>query len=246
MKLKGKTAIITGAGQGIGRGIAKRFADEGAKVVIADLPGSKGAAVEEELRQSGAEALFIEADVSSEEMVAELFRKAITHFGGVDILVNNAGILTPQIPFEDTETAYFDKVIAVNLRGPFLCSREAIRHFKPKGGGCIVNITSVGGVKPREGMVPYAASKAGSIMIAQVIAKEYAQCHIRANVVAPGTVETEIPITDELKQVFLESIPNKTLNTPEDIANAVVFLASDEARQITGVVLPVDGGRLLN
>lgn len=246
MRLKDKVAIVTGGGQGIGRGIVKRLAEEGAKVVIADLPGGKGADCEKEMREKGHEVCFVPTDVTDEKMVEDLLQETDRKYGSVDILVNDAGILVPQIDFDKTELDYFRKVLDVNLTGTFLCMREMIRYLLKVGKpGSIVNIASTGGVKPREGMVPYACSKAGAIMAAQVCAKEFAKEQIRANAVVVGTVKTEIPITKELEETFLKSIPNKRLNSPEDIANAVVFLASDEARHITGIALPVDGARLL-
>ena len=246
MRLEGKVAIVTGGAQGIGRGIVRRMAEEGARIVIADLPGGKGPDCEKEMCELGHDVSFIPCDVTNEDMVRDMVAGTVKKYGKVDILVNDAGILVPQIDFDKTELDYFRKVVDVNLTGTFLCMREVIRHFLDTGApGSIVNIASTGGIRPREGMVPYACSKAGAIMAAQVCAKEFAEKKIRANAVVVGTVKTEIPISEELEQVFLKSIPDKELNSPDDIANAAVFLASDEARHVTGVALAVDGARLL-
>lgn len=246
MRLKDKVAIVTGGAQGIGRGIVRRMAEEGAKVVIADLPGGKGSDCEEEMQNLGHDVSFIPCDVTDEAMVKSMVSTTIEKYGKIDILVNDAGILVPQVDFDKTELGYFKKIVDVNLTGTFLCMREVIKHLlEIEAPGSIVNIASTGGIKPREGMVPYACSKAGAIMAAQVCAKEFAAQKIRANAVVVGTVKTEIPISEELEQVFLQSIPNKELNSPEDIANAAIFLASDEARHVTGVALAVDGARLL-
>jgi len=243
--LVGKVAVVTGAAQGIGKAIAIRLAKDGANVVIADLADSKGETTADEISNQYQKSVFIPTDVSNEEMVHNLMERIIEEFGKIDILINNAAILTPQINFEDTTTEYFDKVVSVNLKGVFLCIRGVFKHMKERKSGRIITISSVGGVRPREGMVPYAASKAGAILATQTAAKELASFGVTANIVAPGTTRTAA-VTPELEEVFLKSIPNHRLAEPDEIANAVAFLASDAAQQINGIVLPVDGGRLLS
>lgn len=245
MKLKDKIAIVTGGAQNIGKGIVIELLGEGAKVVIADLESSCGAKTAAELDPSGQNVVFIPTDVTDEGMVVHLIEETVARFGKLDILVNNAGILVPQIPFEETTTEYFEKIINVNLKGVFLCTRESIKKMLINGGGSIITISSSGGIKPREGMVSYAASKAGALLLTQVAAKEFATRGIRANIIAPGPIDAGSNIEPELVPVFLADVPTKTFGTPKDIGRAVVFFASEDAKQITGAVMPVDGGRII-
>lgn len=248
MKLEGKVAIVTGGSQNLGKGIVKELINEGAKVVIADLEASCGAetAAGFNLEKDEEVAAFIATDVSSEEMMINLMEKTVEKFGRLDILVNNAGILVPQIPIEEMSVAFWDKVMAVNLKGVFLGIKEAGKVMVNNAtGGSIITISSAGGIRPRDGMISYAASKSGAILATQVAAREYATRGVRCNIVAPGPTDAGNNIAPELVPVFLADVPMKKFGTPEDIGKAVVFLASDDAKQITGVVLPVDGGRVL-
>ena len=245
MKREKRIAIVTGAAGGIGRGIAQRLVQDGASVVIADLPETNGFAIANDIQKSvGEDCIFIPTDVTNEESVTSLINQTIDKFGRIDILVNNAGILTPQIAFESTTVEYFDNVVSVNLKGVFLCIKHAVGHMKKQKDGSIITISSTAGIKPREGMVPYSASKAGAILATQVAAKEFAEYGVRANIIAPGAIDI-FGVTEELREVFIKSMPNKRLGRVSEIASLVSFLASEEARQITGAVIPMDGGRVI-
>lgn len=242
--LKDKVAIITGAAGGIGRAIARDFIKERAKVVIVDIQKELGERTAEELSARGGEALFIYADIREEEMILNAVRAAWEKYGRIDILVNNAGILTNPVSIEETTTEYWDRVVDVQLRAPFIFIREVTPYMKKQGSGRIVTIASSAGIAPREGMIPYSSSKAGVIMATRVAAKELAPFGICANVVAPGPTASE-GLTDEMRALFSKSLPSGRVGNPEEVAAAVSFLVSDSAIQIKGAVLTVDGGRTL-
>lgn len=239
-KLTDKVAIITGGASGIGAATAKLFVEEGAKVVIVDVNKEKGKAFEEELKNQGGEALFVQADVTNEEDVQNVFAKAKASFGKVDILFNNAGIgavkPTDELPFSE-----WRKTIAVDLDGVFLFARAAIKEYLQSGGGVIVNTASMYGLVGAAGSAAYNAAKAGVVNFTRSIALEYANRNIRINAICPGFIDTPI-LGDTDRNGLIEATPMKRLGKPEEIAKAVLFLASDDSSFMTGSALVVDGG----
>ncbi|MED3763825.1 SDR family NAD(P)-dependent oxidoreductase [Ureibacillus terrenus] len=239
-KLTSKVAIITGGASGIGAATAKLFVEEGAKVVIVDVNEEKGKAFEEELKNQGGEALFVQADVTNEEDVQNVFAKAKASFGKVDILFNNAGIgavkPTDELPFSE-----WRKTIAVDLDGVFLFARAAIKEYLQSGGGVIVNTASMYGLVGAAGSAAYNAAKAGVVNFTRSIALEYANRNIRINAICPGFIDTPI-LGDTDRNGLIEATPMKRLGKPEEIAKAVLFLASDDSSFMTGSALVVDGG----
>jgi NAD(P)-dependent dehydrogenase (short-subunit alcohol dehydrogenase family) len=242
MLLKDKVAIVTGAKQGIGLGIAIALAKEGCNVVVSDLEqsGCESAAIE--IEKLGVKALAISCDVSQKDQVDHLVSETISKFGKLDILVNNAGIF-PFKPFMDLSESDWDKVIDVNLKSVFLCS-QAFAKVMPDGGK-IVNISSIASLVGFEGLTHYCASKGGVNGLTRTLALELASRKINVNAVAPGAIESPGAtgaMTDEMKQGTIGAIPLKRFGVPEDIAQSVIFLASNNADYITGQVLVVDGG----
>lgn len=251
ISLEGRVAVVTGAGRGIGRGIALRLADAGAVVVVVDRDDADAAGVADEIRGVGAAAHAVQADVSDEAAVRSLVRATCDDLGGIDVLVNNAGIFPP-CPVLQMEAAEFDHVIAVNLRGVFLCTREVARAMVDRGkGGTIVNVTSIDAVHPAMvGLAHYDASKHGAWGFTKNVALELAPHGIRVNAVAPGGVLTPGVAemgggSDAAVAAFSASIPQGRMGDPDDIARAVLFLASDMSAYMTGAQVIVDGGALL-
>jgi len=256
-KLIGKNALVTGASSGIGEAIAIRFGEEGANVGVNYFSHSRNAEiVKQKVENAGAHlaggkprAVVVGGDVSDEEQVKKIFRETIEAFGSIDILINNSGIQMPT-PSHEIKTADFDRIIGVNLRGAFLCSREAIRHFLERGkGGVIVNNSSVHEIIPKPKYLPYSISKGGLGNLTKTLALEYADRGIRVNSVAPGATVSPINrawIDDPKARAEVEShIPMGRAGTAEEMAAAFVFLASDEASYITGQTLYVCGGLTL-
>lgn len=250
MRLNGKVAIVTGAGSGFGEAIARRFAEEGARVVVNDVAGAAAERVAGEIRAAGGHASVQVADVSKDADVARLVRSAIDTHGHLDIIVNNAGTTHRNRPMLEVEEAEFDRVYAVNVKSIFLTARHAVPYFRERGGGCFVNIASTAGVRPRPGLTWYNGSKGAAIVTSRSMAAELGPDRIRVNVVNPVIGETGLleafmgmPDTPQNRQKFLASIPMGRFSKPLDIANAALFLASDEASFITGACLEVDGGR---
>jgi glucose 1-dehydrogenase len=256
-KLKGQTALVTGASSGIGKGIAIGLGHAGADVVvnyIRDEDEAEG--IVEEVRRCGARAYAHRADVSSEDDVLAMFERMRREFGTIDILVNNAG-LQQDATFEDMTLAQWNKVIAVNLTGQFLCAREAVREFKRRGvrepvscsAGKILCISSVHDVIPWAGHVNYAASKGGISMMMKSIAQEVAPWRIRVNAISPGAIRTPINMqawdTPEAYAELMKLVPYKRIGEVDDIARAAVWLASDDSDYVTGATIYVDGGMTL-
>jgi len=240
-RLKNKVAIITGAGQGIGRGIALRLAKENCSVVVSDLNEENAQKVADEINQSGQKAIAIKCDVSQKIDVDNLISKTVESFGRLDILVNNAGIY-PFKPFMEMTEEDWDKVLAVNLKSIFLSSKAATEVMKE--GSKIVNISSIASIKGFAGLTHYCASKGGLNGFDRALALELAAKKINVNAVAPGAIETPgAAMSDEkIKQQTIAGIPLARMGEPEDIANAVLFLSTEEASYITGQVIVVDGG----
>jgi glucose 1-dehydrogenase len=255
--LDGQRAIVTGANSGIGEAIAKGLAEAGATVVVNYVSGDERAEqVMREIHDAGGRGFAYKADVSDEEQVQAMFRTACKELGSVDILVSNAG-LQQDAPFHEMTLAQWNKVIAVNLTGQFLCAREAIREFLRRGvvpemscsAGKIICLSSVHDVIPWAGHVNYAASKGGVSMFMKSLAQEYADRKIRINAISPGAIKTPINTaawnTPEAEAALLKLIPYYRVGEPRDIARAAVWLASDHSDYVTGATLYVDGGMTL-
>ena len=239
-KLQDKVAVITGGVSGIGAATARLFVSEGAKVVLVDLNEEKGKAFEAELKALNAEALFIKADITSEEEVANIFKQTVEAFGKVDVVFNNAGIGRVQ-PSHELEYAEWRKTVNVDLDGVFLVARESIREMLKTGGGTIVNTASMYGWVGSPGSAAYNAAKGGVLNLTRSLALEYAEQNIRVNSLCPGFIDTPI-IPEESKQALAAATPVKRLGKAEEMAKAVLFLASDDSSFMTGNSLTVDGG----
>ncbi|HXG20609.1 MAG TPA: 3-oxoacyl-ACP reductase family protein [Methylomirabilota bacterium] len=243
-RLDGRVAIVTGAGQGIGHGVALCLARAGANVVVADAARERIAPAAAAVQALGVQALGVYVDVAKADSVDGLVHAALTRFGKIDILVNNAGVVVVKPIAAQTE-ADWDRVIDVNLKGVFLCCHRVVREMIKQHGGAIVNIASIAAFHYTVPHVPYAASKAGVVALTRDLAYEVARHGVRVNAIAPGPIETPMmgsALTSEQKEAYAKSIPLGRLGQPQDIGNAVVFLASDEASFITGATLPVSGG----
>jgi 3-oxoacyl-[acyl-carrier protein] reductase len=245
-RLEGKVAVITGAGRGIGAAIARRFAADGASVVLNSLSDS-AVKVADEITASGGKAVAIKGDVSKADDVGKVIDVAVSTFGRLDILINNAGITRDGLLMRMSEEDW-NAVMDTNLKSVYLCCRAALRPMlKSRGGGRIINLSSVIGLSGNAGQANYAASKAGIIGFTRSLAKELASRQVTVNAIAPGFIVTDMTagITEEAKQALTKRIPLGTLGTPEDVAAVAAFLASDEAKYITGQTLTVDGGMTL-
>ncbi|AOT70202.1 3-oxoacyl-[acyl-carrier-protein] reductase [Geosporobacter ferrireducens] len=246
MRLKDKVAMVTGGGRGIGETTCIRFAEEGAKVVVVDMNGEDIKSVVGKIKSFGGEATGMQVDVTDRVQVEKMVAETVKKYSKLDILVNNAGITADTKLVKMTEEQW-DKVINVNLKGVFNCGQAAARVMSEQGYGVILNASSIVGIYGNFGQTNYAATKWGVIGMAKTWAKELGSKGIRVNAVAPGFIMT--PMTEKMPEKVLdmmkEKSPLKTLGYPEDIANAYVYLASDEAKFITGAVLSVDGGVVL-
>ena len=249
MRLKGKTAVVTGAGSGFGEGIARTFAREGAKVIVMDINAAAANRVAGEI---GSMAVASVADVTTAEGNEAAVAAGEKLGGQVDIIVNNAGWSHKNSPMLDVSEAEFDKVYAINVKSIFHMTRAIVPRFRRQGGGVIINIGSTAGIRPRPGLTWYNSTKGAVNLMSRSMAVELAPDKIRVNCVAPvmgatGLIEQfmGMPDTPENRSMFLATIPLGRLSTPQDIANACLYLASDEAEFITGVILEVDGGRTI-
>ena len=249
-RLQDKVAVVTGAGSGFGQGIARRFAAEGAAVVVADINDEAGRSVADEIETAGGRASFIGGDVTDRAAVKAMIAAAVEGFGRLDILVNNAGYSHVNQPLTEVSEEDFDRVFAVNVKAIYLATLEAVPVFRARGGGCIINTSSTAALRPRPGLTWYNGSKGAVNTITKSMAAELAPDSIRVNAICPvigatGMLETFMgaPDTPELRQKFLGTIPLGRMSRPEDIAAAALYFASDEANFITGVCMEVDGGR---
>ena len=247
MLLDGKVALVTGGSRGIGRAIAVALAREGAKVAI-NFAGNEKAAEETKalVEQAGSEAILLKADVSDKDADAALIDTVIKTYGKIDILINNAGITRDSLMLRMKEDD-FDAVIDTNLRSVFYLTKAAAKSMMKKRTGRIINMSSVVGLTGNAGQVNYAAAKAGVLGITKSAAKELASRGITVNAVAPGFIETDMTdvLSDTVKESLLHEIPLKRMGEPKDVANAVLFLASDQSAYITGQVIHVDGGLVM-
>ena len=249
MRLDGKVALVTGAASGFGAGIARTFAREGAKVAILDL---NGAGAKELASSVGANAMAITGDVTVERDVGSAVESTVAQHGRLDIVVNNAGWTHRNRPMLDVSEAEYDRVFAVNVKSIFHMTRAVVPVMRKQGGGTIINIGSTAGIRPRPGLTWYNASKGAVNLMSRSMAVELAPDKIRVNCVAPVIGETGLlsefmggEDTPEIRAKFIATIPLGRMSRPDDVANACLYLASDEASLVTGVVLEVDGGRTI-
>jgi NAD(P)-dependent dehydrogenase (short-subunit alcohol dehydrogenase family) len=252
LTLSNKTAVITGAASGIGRAIAVRFAAAGARVVLADLDEERGHRVEEEIRAAGGDALFVKVDVSEPTQIERLEGVVSQNFADMSILCNCAAYFRPEnfSPVAQTTLEEWNRSIAVNLTGAYLCCRAFIPNMVRVGGGSIIQIASIGALKPFPSCAPYVVSKAGLIGLTKSIARDYAADNVRANAICPGAIDT--PGNEQFytnREEFLELIRSTTpmgrIGRAEEVAAAALYLAGDESSYVSGSVLAIDGGRLL-
>ncbi len=249
IQLPDKVALVTGAGRGIGRAIALGLAQAGARVAVNDINPDTAERTAREIRDGGGEAVAFAADVANKLAVHTMINGCLERWGRLDILVNNAGV-EPKASILTMDEYDWDRTLAVNLKGAFLCSQFAGRAMREQGGGVIVNIASIGGHKiPLKDRAAYCASKAGLVGFTRECAREFAAYGIRVNAICPGVIETEM--TAQLRQnpeqmrKWLEDIPQGRLGTPEDVVGLVLFLCSEAAAYITGQAIHVDGGKVM-
>ncbi len=245
MRLKNKIAVVTGAASGFGEGIARRFADEGAHVLVADIDAERGAQVAQAIPNG----MFHRVDVADGRQVQAMVQAVLAAFGGLDILVNNAGIAQRRGPLDDFSEEQFDRLYAVNVKSIYHGTLAALPVFRQRGGGVIINTASTAAGRPRPGLTWYNGSKGAVVSLTRSLAVELAPDRIRVNAINPVIGETGLTAefmggdTPELRKTFVASVPLGRMSRPADIANAALYLASDEAEFITGVCLDVDGGR---
>ena len=251
MRLANKVAIVTGGGSGFGEGIALRYAEEGARVVVNDLRKEAAERVASSISKSGGQASGFAGDVSKDADVRALIDHALARFGDLHVLVNNAGTTHRNQPMLDVREEEFDRIFAVNVKSLFLTARHAVPHFRKKRDGAMITIASTAGVRPRPGLTWYNGSKGAAIVTSRSMAAELAPDNIRVNVINPVAGETAMlerfmgEDTPAMRAKFIATIPLGRLSQPSDVATAAVFFASDEAAFITGVCMEVDGGRCI-
>ncbi|MBM3131967.1 MAG: SDR family oxidoreductase [Chloroflexi bacterium] len=248
-KVKGKVALVTGAGSGIGRATALLFAQEGAKVVVVDIVPEGGKETVNMIKKAGGEALFVQVDISRADQVQAMIKKAVDTYGRLDCAANNAGIEAQPAPTADCTEADFDRTVAVNLKGTFLCMKYEIQQMLKQGGGTIVNTSSMAGMVGVAGMPAYTAAKHGIVGLTRTAALEYGTAGIRVNAVCPGATRTPmvqqiITAMPELGKGMEANHPIGRIGEPNEIAEAIVWLCSDESSFVTGHPMAVDGGLL--
>ncbi len=245
--LKGKTAVITGSGRGIGKAVALKLASLGANIVINDIPSSTYAdETVEEIKALGVDAICVKGDVRSTDDVNNLINSALDKFGTIDIFVNNAGITRDGLILRMTEDDW-DMVMDINLKGAFNCIKAVVRPMMKQKSGAIINMASIVGVMGNAGQANYVASKAGLIGLTKTTAKEFAKKGIRCNAVAPGFIKSDMTdkLSDDIKAEYAKAIPLGFFGETENIADVVAFLASDMSKYVTGQVINVDGGMVM-
>jgi len=248
MRLNNKISLVTGAGSGFGRGIAARFAEEGAKLVVADINEEAAKMVAGEIGDS---AIAVVADVSKNSDVEAMIQQTVVQWGRLDILVNNAGTTHRNKPMTEVTEEEFDRIFAVNVKSVFLTARHGVPLMKEQGHGIILNVASTAGLRPRPGLAWYNTSKGAMITATKAMAIELASFKIRVNAINPVAGETGMlhlfmgEDTPEKRAQFVSSIPWGRLSQPQDMANAALFLCSDEADMVTGICMEVDGGRCI-
>jgi 3-oxoacyl-[acyl-carrier protein] reductase len=242
--VRGKVVIVTGAGHGIGRAVAERFGVEGARVVVNDIEVANAEAVVEAVRAAGAEAMSVIADVSCKVEVDRVFDRTLQRFGTVDVLVNNAGLISMGRHFLEGDEAWWDRLLGVNFKGAFLCSHRAAWIMVRQRSGVIINMSSGGATRAHRGNVAYDASKGGIEAMTRAMALDLAPYGVRVNAVVPGLIRT-YDISEEEAEERGRVVPGGRLGAPEEVAGPTVFLATDDARYITGATLVVDGGVLV-
>ena len=250
MRLQDKVAIVTGAGAGFGEGIARRFAQEGAHVVVNDINRPAGERVVADINDAQGTAIFEPANVADGDDVARMVARAEEEFGGLDIIVNNAGVAQRNMPMTEVDDATFDRIFDVNVKAIYWAALHGVPALRRRGGGVIINTSSTAALSPRPGLIWYNGSKGAVNTITKGMALELAGDNIRVNAICPVAGETQLLAefmggeeTEEMRQKFISTIPLGRFSQPRDIANAMLYLASDEADFITGVCLEVDGGR---
>jgi 3-oxoacyl-[acyl-carrier protein] reductase len=254
MRFQDKIAVVTGAASGFGEAIARGFAAEGARVVVVDVDEARGKEVVASICESGGAAIFVRTDVSQADQVKEMIDLTVDQYSGLDILVNNAGFSHRMMPLWDLPEEDYDRVFAVNAKGVFLGAKYGIPALRKRGGGVIINTASIGAVAPRPGVTAYNATKGAVVTMTRGLAMELAPYRIRVNAVNPVASETAFfkgalgvdTLPDAIKKGLTEGIPLGRMSEPRDVANAVLFLASDEAEFLTGVCLEVDGGKSIS
>ncbi len=246
MKLENKVAIITGAGSGIGRETALLFAKEGARVVVADINEKTGNEVVEEIGSKGREAFFIRLDTTSSEQSKNMARETVDRYGRIDVLINNAGIAQDALLSKMTDEQW-DRVISVNLKGVFNCTKAVADVMVNQGSGVIISASSIVGIYGNVGQTNYSATKAGLIGMTKTLAKELGKKGVRVNAVAPGFISTSMTssVPEKILEMVREKTPLRRLGEPRDVACAYLYLASDDAKFVSGAVLSVDGGLVL-
>lgn len=246
MLLEGKKALVTASANGIGAAIATRLAQEGAAVMVSDLADDAGEALVAAITADGGTAAYHHLDGGDPQSIADVVEATVAEFGGIDLAVNNVGVGTPPIALHEMPLDQWRRTIDITLTGTFLAMQEELKRFLAAGSGAIVNIASIAGLKPTPQLTPYDAAKAGVVAITRAGALEYAEQGIRINAVAPGATETAAlaGLPADAKELYASQVPMKRLMAPEDQAAAVAWLLSEQARMVTGVVLPVDGGTL--
>lgn len=247
MRLKDKVAIVVGAGGGMGREVVRRFNEEGASVAGADLHIDGLSRI-----NNGDRLLAVKTDITNEEQIEELVKKTVKRFGRVDILVNVAGIAQAATPIEEVTTEMWDKILSINTKSLFFTSRAVVPMMKKQGSGAIINVASISAVRPRPGLNAYVTSKGAALAFTQALAIELAEYKIRVNAINPGPADTQMlaqftaegaDVQETKDNIFKKSVPLGELIRPEDIANAAVYLSSDEAVRVTGSIFNIDGGR---